>query len=365
MLVLIGLFLVIFLAMAALSVDVAYMHLSRTQLRTATDAAARAGGEALSRLQNTGAARDAAKSFAAANLVAGEPLKLADSDIVFGNSTPQADGSWQFTPGGMPTNSLKVLGQRTRSSLSGPVSLFFGRIFNVYDFQPVQSASVVKLDRDICLVIDRSSSMKLSLSSTDEGLWITDPRFGLPPQIPDSRWAAAANAVDVFVDTLDSTSAKEQCALVSFASDFAWLNVTNLASKLDQELAPDLSKIKKACHDYDKILFNGMTNTAAGLDAGIAELTDGKKSRPYASKTMIFLTDGFRTAGGDPLDSARVAAANHIVIHTVTFGAVFDRTEMIAVASATGGKSYHAPDAQSLTDIFHEIAVGTNVLLTN
>src|SRR4029079_12824029 len=123
------------------------------------------------------------------------------------------------------------------------------------------SASVVKLDRDICLVIDRSSSMKLSLSSTDEGLWITDTRFGLPPHIPDSRWAAAANAVDVFVDTLDSTSAKEQCALVSFASDFAWLNVTNLASKLDQELAPDLSKIKKACHDYDKILFNGMTNT--------------------------------------------------------------------------------------------------------
>src|SRR6185369_14288879 len=140
--------------------------------------------------------------------------------------------------------------------------------------------------------------------------------------------------------------------------------VTNVAARLDQKLGFELSKIQKACHAYDKIVFNGMTNTSAGLDAGIAELSDSNKSRPYALKTMIFLTDGFRTAGDDPVDSAKVAAANNIVIHTVTFGAVFDRTEMIAVASATGGKSYHAPDAQSLTDIFREIAAGTNVLLT-
>src|SRR5215510_10137842 len=81
MLYLICLFVVIFLAMTALSVDVAYMHLSRTQLRAATDAAARAGAEALSRNQSTTAARTAAKNLAAENLVAGAPLLLADSDI--------------------------------------------------------------------------------------------------------------------------------------------------------------------------------------------------------------------------------------------------------------------------------------------
>ena len=52
MLVLIALLLIVFLGMVAFTVDVAYMQLVRTQLRVATDAAARASGEALSRSQS-------------------------------------------------------------------------------------------------------------------------------------------------------------------------------------------------------------------------------------------------------------------------------------------------------------------------
>ena len=54
MLVLIALLLVVFLGMVAFAVDVAYMQLVRTELRVATDAAARASGEALSRSQSSG-----------------------------------------------------------------------------------------------------------------------------------------------------------------------------------------------------------------------------------------------------------------------------------------------------------------------
>ncbi len=43
---------IVFLATVAFSVDVAYMQLSKVQLRTATDAAARAAGESLSREQD-------------------------------------------------------------------------------------------------------------------------------------------------------------------------------------------------------------------------------------------------------------------------------------------------------------------------
>ncbi len=364
MLYLIVLFVVIFLALTALSVDVAYMHLTRTQLRAATDAAARAGGEALSRVQSTTAARDAAKSFAAANLVAGEPLLLADEDIVFGHSTPQQDGSWSFVSGGRPTNSLQVQGRRTQGSLSGPVGLFFGRVFNVYQFEPVQNATVVKLDRDICLVIDRSSSMKLGLSSTAQTISSSDPRFAQPPYYPDSRWAAATAAVNVFVDTLAETPAQEQCALVSFASDYSWGGVNNTASSLDQGLTFDAAAVKAAGHSFDSIVFNGMTNTAAGLNAGIAELSHPSRARPYAGKTLVFLTDGFRTQGNDPLPLAEAAADQNIVIHTVTFGANFDQTEMIVVAEATGGEHYHAPNAQELSNIFREIAAATIVVLT-
>ena len=48
----------------------------------------------------------------------------------------------------------------------GSVPIFFGRVFNVFDFQPVQAATVVRLDGDICIVVDRSSSMKLYLTET-------------------------------------------------------------------------------------------------------------------------------------------------------------------------------------------------------
>jgi Ca-activated chloride channel family protein len=364
MLYLILLFIIIFLGMTALSVDVAYMHLTRTQLRAATDAAARAGGEALSRDQSTSAARSAAQRMAEENLVAGEPLKLADGDIVFGHSSRQPDGTWGFAAGGTPTNSLQVLGQRTRTSRSGSVGLFFGRVFNVYDFQPVQSATVVKLDHDICIVLDRSSSMKLGLSSTAETMSTSDPRFSQAPRSPDSRWAAATAAVDVFVDTLEQTSAKEYCAVASFASDYSAFGVNNAAATLDQPLTSAPGLIKSAAHSYDSKIFNGMTNTCAGLDAAIAELTNATRARPYAGKTIVFLTDGFRTAGNNPIPSAQYAASRNIVIHTVSFGASFNQSELIAISSATGGNHYHAPDAATLSQTFREIALTTAVMLT-
>ena len=77
-----------FLVSVAFSVDVSYMQLTRTKLRSATDAAARAAGEGLSRAQDMDYARQQAKDIAAANKVAGKPLLLDDSDIVFGHSDP-------------------------------------------------------------------------------------------------------------------------------------------------------------------------------------------------------------------------------------------------------------------------------------
>ena len=61
MLVLIAVTLPLFLIMAAFTVDVAWMQLVRTELRTATDAAARAGAKELGLSQNETTARAAPK----------------------------------------------------------------------------------------------------------------------------------------------------------------------------------------------------------------------------------------------------------------------------------------------------------------
>ena len=81
--------------LAAFCINCAQMQLTRTELMVATDAAARAGGRALSELQTISAAKTAAITTAALNDVGGEPLRLSPDEsaheIEFGRTT-QPDG---------------------------------------------------------------------------------------------------------------------------------------------------------------------------------------------------------------------------------------------------------------------------------
>src|SRR3954462_14226999 len=91
MLVLIALCLPVCLIIAAFAINVAWMQLVRTELRTSTDAAARAGAKQLSLSQSTGVALAQAKDLAKRNPVAGQPLLLANSDVEFGSSSQAND----------------------------------------------------------------------------------------------------------------------------------------------------------------------------------------------------------------------------------------------------------------------------------
>ena len=181
MAVLVGAMMVLFVAAVAFSVDVAYMQLCRTELQVSTDAAARAAGEALTRSQDLDAARQAARDLAAVNLVAMEPLLLDDSDIIPGNSQFQQDGRWAFTPDGTPINSIRVIGRRTRISPTGSIGLHFAKIFDQDDFEVTRASTVVRLDRDIVIVVDRSGSMKWDVEG--ETAWTNSNmyRFEIPP----------------------------------------------------------------------------------------------------------------------------------------------------------------------------------------
>ncbi len=356
---LIALLMVIFVGMVAFSVDIAYMELARTELRVSTDAAARAAGEALTRLQDVEAAKQAARDVAGANRVAGSPLLLDDSDIVFGSSTYNASGSWEFTPNATPINSVRVRGRRTDDAPSGNIPLFFGSIFNVTGFGPTRSSTVVRQDRDVCIVVDRSSSMKLSVNATAQTMSTSDSRFCATP-FNDSRWMALVGAVQIFNDTLDLTPQTEFVGLVSYASDYSSCGVSNTDADINQTLTGNTALIASAMNGISATKFNGNTNIAAGIDHGITALTDAN-SRPFARKTMILMTDGHRTAGGDPVISAAAAADENIIIHTITYGAGANQGDMQAVANATGGRSYHAPDEASLENIFRELALSISV----
>ncbi|MAG92355.1 MAG: hypothetical protein CMJ48_01190 [Planctomycetaceae bacterium] len=356
--------LIVFLAAVAFSVDVAFMQLGRTELQVATDAAARAAGESLSRNQDLDVAKQAARDLAAANLVASEPLLLDESDIIPGHSEfDQQAGRWAFTAHGTPTNSIRVVGRRTTDSPSGSIGLHFGKIFNQFDFEVTRASTVVRLDRDICIVVDRSGSMKWEVDGTVAWTSANYYRFELPP-LPDSRWAALSTATEVFTEALTLTPQIEWIGLVSYASDYSNFGVNNLAVEVDQGLTEEHTLIDSAMDDISARIFNGATDIASGIDKGVEVLTDPANSRPFSVKTMILMTDGVPTTGGDPLVSANNAANENVTIHTITFGEGADQLLMQQVADATGGEQFHALDAAQLEAVFKKIALTVPVTIT-
>lgn len=362
MLVLIAVCLPLCVIMAAFAVDVAWMQLVRTELQTATDAAARAGAKELSLSQNTDAARQKAQEVALRNSVAGEALKLGSADVEIGRGQQTSDNSrFEFSPGGAKPNAVRVTGKRTTGSAAGPVDLLFAGVLGVDIFEPVERATSTQLDRDICLVVDRSGSMMWTLgkgSKIPSGTKECDP-----PHPTLSRWGNLATAVEAFLVELDDTVQDERVALVSYSSNKSECGNKYKISEKNSDLVSDYNTIRDEMAKISSKPVKGNTAISAGIDEGIKTLA-GKKSRPFAVRTMIVMTDGIHNLGPEPILSANKAVAEDIMIHTITFSADADIKRMQAVAAATGGQHFHANSLAELIDAFRKIAVTRPVLLT-
>ena len=243
------------------------------------------------------------------------------------------------------------------------MSLFFGRIFGRDTFEPVQEAVASQLDRDICIVMDRSGSMAWDLSGV-EWSYPPDGEYCKRPHPSQSRWAAAEDAVDVFLTEIGKTQQSEHVGFVSYASPGTWCDGTYNAADIEIELTPTYSDVATAVKARGSQPIPGGTSISSGIDKGIDVLTNSTTARPHAVKTMIVLTDGVHNSGPAPINSAYVARDEDITIHTITFSNGADELQMKEVAAATKGNHYHAPDAQSLKDIFKEIAATLPVVLT-
>ena len=79
------------LVMIAMAIDVAWMQLARTELRTATDAASRAGAKVLGMTQDVDQARAAAVDAASRNVVAGESFVIEPGDVEIGVSSQPSE----------------------------------------------------------------------------------------------------------------------------------------------------------------------------------------------------------------------------------------------------------------------------------
>jgi hypothetical protein len=219
-------------------------------------------------------------------------------------------------------------------------------------------ATSTQLDREICLVVDRSGSMMWDTNGNE----IAAPSCSAPQ--PASRWMSLNGAVAGFLAELDKTPQQEQCALASYSSKGSGCGIRFNQSDINAPLSFDFQPIRDEMARLSSQPVQGSTAIGAGIDEGVAALTDKKKARRYAVKTMVVMTDGLHNSGREPILSARDARNANITINTVTFGDDADIRRMRDVAEATGGKHFHAPDAATLEKIFREIASTLPVMLT-
>lgn len=363
MLPLIAIMLPVLMVFIGFAVDLAHMQNTRLEMRAATDSAARAAATNLSHTDSSSQARAEAKRVASLNVVAGKSLELKNGDIEVGHSDRNSAGKWVFTKGGSPKNSVRVTSRRTASSPGGAVPMFFGSFIGRPDFEPTATATASFENVDICLVLDRSTSMKVDIDSDEVGLYTSDPRFCAPPG-DNSRWMALDTAVRVFTSELRASNAVEQVAMASYSTGYSppeMCGTSSNAASLDAPLGNNLSVVETAVGQLSSTVWNGNTNIEAGMRVALNELTNASALRTNADKVVIVFTDGHENEGSCTAAANDIAAAN-IRIHTVTLGDYANQTKMQEVAAIGGGKHLHADDAMALSAAFRELAAQVSQL---
>ncbi|MCA9158561.1 MAG: VWA domain-containing protein [Planctomycetales bacterium] len=347
---------------AALCMNSAYVALAKTEMRLATDAAAKAASITYGITGSMDAARLRGRQICQRHSVAGAPLQIRNIDVTFGSATPKENGRYEFTPDGTPTNSTQVHASFVRRA--GGVSALpaLGQFLDREDFQLEETSIATRVDNDICLVVDRSCSMAWDLSNDPysypgelNGRSIIQNYF-LNPHATLSRWAALQSSVDTFLTVLNTNPYHPRVSLVSYASNFEFGLFRSTVSSIDQPLTINFDDVRSKLATLATRPLIGNTNIAAGLRDGIATLTEQGGSRPNATHNLILLTDGIMTQGDDPVALAALALSQNIKVHTITFSSQADQVLMQQVATAGGGSYYHAPDAATLHAIFQQLA---------
>ena len=386
--VLIAAMLFAFLVAAAWMVDVAYMQLIRTELRTATDAAAKAGAEALARHQTSDAAKNAAVHYASLNRVGGYPFQISPNDVILGRVTGQNNGTWTFSQGSTPYNAVRVNAKIGNGGTTAAIPLFFGTALGHGNFATSQQATAGQQEVEVCLCLDRSGSMMFDMTGEDYSYPSNNPylypagyysstmwrNYCSPPHPSGSRWAELMTAITVFMDEAGQFQYPPRTSLVTWSSaytlpyypGYSYTTVDTdltLPAQADFSWPTNRANIESALQVRTGRPVVGGTNLSAGLDQAVAVLT-GNNGRPLSSKIIILLTDGNWNAGRDPVLAAQDAATAGITVHCVSM-MTGSQASLTQVASITGGSYYATSNANELRTAFRDLARSLPIVLTD
>jgi Flp pilus assembly protein TadG len=379
--------LIILLAAAAFSVDVAYMQLARQDLHIATDAAAKAGVSALSTGGTRQAAIDAAVTYAAANTVGGKALAIDGNNVEVGKVTYSATGYWAFTPNATPLSAVRINVHMADGTTPGAVKLFLAPLIGTSKFYPTMTSTAAFVRNKVCLCFDRSRSMTFDLSGQDERWpsgsgWpngvpsgLTTTKKQLYPPCQASRWYWLNSAANVYLDALLTQTVQTQVALVTWSNSasssesyegatyYSRRSVSFSTATTDSTFVTDYTPIRTALTARGSKTMLGGTEMSTGLQRAIDLFASTDDGLPY-NKIIILFSDGLWNSGIDPVTTAQAAANAGIIVHTVGLLSDGNNSTMRNVASQTGGTYYYAPNGAALEEAFERLARNLPVILT-
>lgn len=206
----------------------------------------------------------------------------------------------------------------------------------------------------IVMAVDRSGSMNArDLVANDASVSRLDAVKNVFHEFVDGGSAGNGRPDDLVGLVVFGTYADGVCPLT--------LDHTNLLAILDDvKIATEASE------------------AATALGEGLGLAVERLREHPAKSKVIILLTDGVSNAGDiDPMQAAKLAADNGIKVYTIAAGTKglapipvlgsdgreylrrvrveMDEETMRKIAEATGGRYFHASDAEGLADVYREI----------
>ncbi len=281
--------LTVLLGFAALTIDLGYLYLVRTELQVSADAAALAAAGELATLDGDrlALARARAQEYAAKNKISNEaPMLDMETDVVFGEVDLDAEsGQYAFTPMSNPNPALvdavRVRVRRTEDSPNGAVALFFANIWGKSQKDIYAEATAILVPRDIAIVADLSASHNddselRHINRTEVNLWSvwaglpggmdeSEPNYS--PQRAGPVWGTLMEQIGFGETTLDSSyNPTSDSGLVYLPRYYNWNNTTieNLlrAQNYNED---EIDAIMGAGYDNDSSAWKARAAVALGL----------------------------------------------------------------------------------------------------
>lgn len=290
----------VILILCAFAINLSQMQLTRTELRIATDATARAAGRAFSEFQDLDTAEAYAQSTATLNNVAGVPLQVSPAEIEFGIGERANNGYGRYDfnvrdkdevrNGTEKATAVRIAGRRDSASASGGVPLLLSGFGPISIFEPVTSAISTQVDRDIAMILDKSGSMAWEVTDYSQyyhfewqwngwqwvrvKVWNNSAmeaesnnyqqqyeEYEQGGPAPDaSRWASLVTAVNSFLDVLEETDQEELVSVATFSTN----------AELDLPLQGEYSGIRSFVGDVRPV---GWTAIGQGMQEGLPSST--------------------------------------------------------------------------------------------